>query len=83
MIDEVFKEIHWRDSEKWEIKYWYPLPIRYMERDQKEEYIDGWEIFQLDPEGFPGDITPITRHRFTFSQALEICEAHNNEPLVS
>lgn len=84
---KVVTEIPWGNTEKWNIDWWYPMVVGYHRRNQKEYMIDGWEIFELDPEGFPGDIKPVIVDGYDFntmtlSQAIVICEIHNKEKLL-
>lgn len=87
-------EIPWMDSSKWKKGFWYPLPIGFMSRDQKEYIIEGYGIFtlmsdeeQIHPEAF--DIEPpkdlpqeFIDNAMLFSHALAMCELKNGVKLL-
>lgn len=82
METKLVVEIPWYDTEKWELKKWYPFPCTFTDRDYDGYIIDGYGIFELDEDGLPGDITPVGDFNLTFDVALEICETHNGECLL-
>ncbi len=81
--DEVYDQYPFADTSKWEPEKWYPLPIGFMERNQKEYIIEGYEIFKLDPKApMAGDIIPVGLGTHTFSVALKMCETYNEQIML-
>jgi hypothetical protein len=57
------------------------MPVGFMERGQEEYIIDGYTIFKQDRR-VPEDMDIAMPGRFTFSQALHICEEHNGREMI-
>ncbi len=79
-------DLPWSDTSKMEIGKWYPHPVGYFQRDNKGYIVEGYDIFELDPEDDGlGDIIPAGPQlpSLPFSAALAICEAHNGGVLLS
>lgn len=79
----IICEIPWEPTSKWKSGDWYPLPVGYMARNQKEYIIDGWGIFERDGDSV--DILPVDTGKvknFTFTTALAICEEHNKRSML-
>jgi len=76
-----FDNVPWHDTKKWKKDYWYPMPVGFLSRDNPEYLIDGYQIFALQ-EDTEGDMDLIVPEVLNFTQALEICEAHNRERLI-
>lgn len=75
-------EIPWEDSTKWKVGFWYPLPIGFHRRAFKGWIHDSWGIFMLEIGETNGDIDPVISGELTLTQALGICEEHNQEELL-
>lgn len=74
-------DVPWEDAEFWEPGLWYPLPCGNMtDLVPVELWIcEGWGIFIQEPD-CPEDIISVGPSKaLTFSQAVEICEAHNGK----
>lgn len=89
MSETIQTTMPWANTDEWIPGDWYPMPIGYMGRSQDEYIIDGYEIFELDPDGvMPGDISVVFytpdkfRQPLTFTQALALCEIHNNRRMI-
>lgn len=76
-------ELPWPESTAWRFGDWYPLAIGYMARDQKEEIIEGYDIFVRE-DNASGDIMPVCKEGapLNFSTALSLCEAHNGRRML-
>jgi len=84
MSKKTETELPWPEPGKWKADEWYPMPIGFLVRDQKEYIIDGYMIFRADPVG-SGDIVPVHNDitdALNFTTALEICEGHNQRRML-
>lgn len=86
MSSPFAEPLPWEDPKEWNKKFWYPLPLGFMERDNKYYIVDGYMIFKYDIKADNGDIVPVetaSSRVLVFSEALEICERHNKQKLVT
>lgn len=70
-----YDDIPWHDSKEWKMGCWYPLPLSSTWCDNLT-VVDGYGIFMLDKDNAP-DIVPVGMHNMVFSEAVLICETHN------
>jgi len=83
-MDKYETEIPWAEVKNWVSGEWYPMPVGFFARNQKEYIIEGYMIFRRDDEHNPDDMVPVrqTDRCFTFSTALKICEEHNGRTMI-
>ncbi len=81
-------ELPWGDAKQWKPGEWFPLPVGFFARNQKEYIVEGYDIFEVDPNNGneTGDIIPACRETgiptTVFSVALAICEEHNGRKML-
>lgn len=83
-LKKIYNQIPWEDSTTWKKGDWHPLAVGFNSRNQKEYIIDSYGVFRIDEsqDAFLGDIYPVIGRGLTFTQALEICEDHNDREMI-